>query len=115
MGSTHNVTTRPYTGRRKYRRFNVRYPVHGTFSSGNTVSEFDALSTNISIGGLLMKTASEILPHSLVSFALTIEVGMVRPIHLVGEGEVVRLEPALADACFAVAVACKRGIVQIHG
>jgi len=115
MGGANDITTPQRPERRKYRRFNLRYPVHGTFSFGNTVSEFDAVSLNVSIGGLLIETASEISPHSLVKFTMTLQGGMVvRPICLAGEGEAVRLEPAQPDACFAVAVACNRPIVNIE-
>jgi hypothetical protein len=113
MGDCNDVTTPPHLERRKYRRFNLRYPVHGTFSSENKVSEFDAVSTNVSIGGLLMETASEISPHSLVNFTMTLQGGMVvRPICLEGQGEAVRLGPAETGTCFLVAVTCKRPIAQ---
>ena len=113
MGNDKKMSTPPRLERRKYRRFNLRYPVHGTFCFRNTLSEFDAISRNVSIGGLLMETASEISPHSLVKFTITLQGGMVvRPMCLTGEGEAVRLEPVVANAHFAVAVACKRSIVH---
>ena len=115
MGEANDIAAQQHPERRKYRRFNLRYPVHGTFSFGNTVSEFDAVSRNVSIGGLLMETASEISQHSLVNFTMTLQGGIVvRPICLAGEGEAIRLEPAQPDACFAVAVACNRPIADME-
>ena len=115
MVDANDITVQQHPERRKYRRFNLRYPVHGTFASGNKVSDFHAVSRNVSIGGLLMETASEISPRSLVKFTMTLQGGMVvRPMCLTGEGEAVRLEPTVRDACFAVAVACKRPIVNIE-
>jgi hypothetical protein len=104
------------TERRKHRRFNLRCPVHGTFSCGNSTSDFDAVSRNVSIGGLLMETASEIPLHSLVSFTTTVQDDMVvHPIVLGGEGGVVRLEPAEAGVWSAIAVACTQPIAQLGG
>jgi len=115
MGNDKKMSTPPRLERRKYRRFNLRYPVHGTFCFRNTLSEFDAISRNVSIGGLLMETASEISPHSLVKFTITLQGGMVvRPMCLTGEGEAVRLEPTVAGTCFAVAVACKQPIANME-
>ena len=115
MGDANAITAQQHPERRKCRRFNLRYPVHGTFSFGNTVSEFDAVSRNVSIGGLLMETASEISLHSLLNFTMTLQGGIVvRPICLAGEGEAIRLEPAQPDACFAVAVACNRPIADME-
>jgi hypothetical protein len=100
---------------RKYRRFNLRYPVHVTFHSGNLVSELDAVSRNVSLGGMLLETAAVIPQHSPVSFLMTVQTGrMVQPIKLAGEGEVVRVENVPAGAGFAVAVACKYPIAQIE-
>lgn len=80
----------PYPRERKFRRFSLRYPVHVEFHSGNSVLELDAVSNNVSIGGMLLETASLIPPHSLVSFVMTVQGGPVlRPIQLKGEGEVV--------------------------
>jgi hypothetical protein len=100
---------------RKYRRFNLRYPVHVKFHSGSLVSELDAVSRNVSLGGMLLETAAVIPQHSPVSFLMTVQAGrMVHPIKLAGEGEVVRVENVAAGAGFAVAVECKHPIAQIE-
>ena len=104
----------PYSQQRRFRRFNLRYPVQVKFHAGSSVTELEAVSNNVSIGGLLLETARHIPPHSLVSFVMTVEGGpVVRPIQLAGEGEVVRVEPSRSAAGFAVAVECKRPVTQI--
>jgi len=104
---------RPY--KRKYPRFNRRYPVHVRFASGNLFSELDAVSRNVSLCGLLLETASIIPQHSPVSFVITLQgEQIVRPIELAGEGKVVRVEDVGTGAGFAVAIECKDPISQIE-
>ncbi len=109
-----NTTHSAAQKKRKYRRFGLRFPVHVKFRSGELVSEIDAVSSNVSIGGLLMQTTSEIPRHSPVSFSMTVQGGtVISPILLAGEGEVVRVEPSGPGAGFAIALACKHPIAQI--
>lgn len=99
---------------RKYRRFSLKYPVHVKFHSGKAVCEVDGLSRNVSIGGLLLETATLIPQHSAVSFVMTLQGGpLVRPIALASEAKVVRVEPAGADTGFVIALKCKRPITGI--
>jgi hypothetical protein len=115
MGNRGDISNPPDRRERKFPRFKLRYPVHGKFYSGKAVSEFDAVSRNVSIGGLLLETASEIPRHSSVTFTMTIQGGRtIHPIRLVGEGEVVRVEPSGPGAWFAIALACKHPIAQIE-
>jgi hypothetical protein len=108
------IAPSPRPQERRFRRFSLRYPVHVTFHAANCVAEFDAVSNNVSIGGLLLETACHIPPHSLVSFVMTVQGGpVVRPIQLTGDGEVVRVEPRKSAAGFAVAVECKRPVTQV--
>jgi len=115
MGNRGDMTNPPDRQERKYPRFKLRCSVHGKFYSGKAFSEFDAVSKNVSIGGLLLETTSEIPRHSPVSFTMTIEGGrVIHPIRLAGEGEVVRVEPSRPGAWFAIALACKHPIAQIE-
>jgi hypothetical protein len=111
-----NHAARPLAAQeRKYRRFPLRYPVHVSFPLGNSVSELQAVSQNVSIGGLLLETPSPIPQHCSVSFTMTVQGGPVaRPIELVGEGRVVRIEPRGPGAGFAIAVECNRPISQME-
>jgi hypothetical protein len=104
-----------YARERRYRRFNLNYPVHVKFRSGNSVSELDATSRNVSLGGMLLETASPIPERTPVSFVMTLGGGrIVRPIELTGDGHVVRVESSQAPSAYAIAVQCKNPITQIE-
>ena len=94
---------------RKYRRFSASYPVHVKFHLEDSVSELQAVTKDVSIGGLLLETRSPIPQRCPVDFIMTLHGGPVtRPIKVMGEGEVVRVEPHGLDAGFAIAIKCKR-------
>jgi hypothetical protein len=115
MGNRGDMTNPPDRHERKYPRFKLRYPVHGKFYSGEAVSEFDAVSRNVSICGLLLETASEIPRYSPITFTMTIQgAKIIHPIRLAGEGEVVRVEPSGPSGWFAIALVCKHSIAQIE-
>jgi PilZ domain len=115
MGKVNDIARPP--DRRKYRRFSVSYPVHMKFHFEDSVSELQAVTKNVSIGGLLIETASPIPQHCPVNFIMTLHGGaVIRPIQVVGEGEVVRVEPRGPGAGFAIAVKYKRPMSQMqHG
>ena len=99
---------------RKYRRFSLQYPVHLKVDSADLMIEFEAISRNISICGLLLEASSLIPQHTPVSFTVTVkhhELG--RPIQFVGEGRVVRVDPNTEEDVFAIAVECQRPISQV--
>ena len=78
---------------RKHRRFLVSYPVHVKFHLEDSASELQAVTKDVSIGGLLLETASPIPQHCPVDFIMTLHGGPVtRPIQVIGEGEVARVE-----------------------
>ena len=95
---------------RKYRRFSVSYPVHVKFHFEDSFSELQAVTKDVSVGGLLIETASPIPQHCPVDFIMTLHGGPVIPIQVVGEGDVVRVEPHGPGAGFAIAIKCKREI-----
>ena len=96
---------------RKYRRFSVSYPVHVKFHFEDSVSELQAVTKDVSVGGLLIETASPIPQHCPVDFIMTLHGGpVIRPVQVVGEGDVVRVEPHGPGAGFAIAIKCKREI-----
>jgi hypothetical protein len=99
---------------RRYRRFSLHYPVRVKVQSDDLITEFEAVSRNISIGGLLLETAALIPRDTPVSFVVTAagrDPG--HAIQFIGEGKVVRVDPA-AKAAFAIAVECQRPIAQIN-
>ena len=112
MGKLNDLALAP--GRpeqRKYRRFSVSYPVHVKFHFEDSVSELQAVTKDVSVGGLLIETASPIPQHCPVDFIMTLHGGpVIRPVQVVGEGDVVRVEPHGPGAGFAIAIKCKREI-----
>jgi hypothetical protein len=99
---------------RKYRRFQLQYPVRLKAHTADLMVEFEAVSKNISVCGLLVETYSMIPQHTLVSFVVTVEAWELgRPIQFVGEGKVVRVDPKAKQELFAIAVECQRPITQI--
>jgi hypothetical protein len=97
---------------RKYRRFNLQFPVRVKVHSADSVVELEAITTNVSMGGLLLQTSAMIPQHTAVNFIMTVKT--VHPVQLVGEGTVVRVNPADAEALFAVAVECKHPLVDME-
>jgi len=125
---------------RKFRRFNLRYPVHVEFRSrepvfqvdtssrnvnagGLLLVEFhskepvfqvDTVSRNVSAGGLLLEAHLLIPQGTSVSFVMILRGSQfVHPIELAGEGEVVRVEPGGPEAGFGIAVKCTSPISRI--
>lgn len=98
---------------RKYRRYNLRCPVHVQFHAGDSVSELDAVSRNVSVGGMLLEAGTSIPQHCPVMLTMTLQGHpIVHPIQLTAEGRVVRIEPS--DPGFAIAVECNRPLSQVE-
>jgi hypothetical protein len=113
MGKLNDIARSPDC--RKYRRFSVSCRVHVKFHFEDSISELQAITKNLSIGGFLIETASPIPQHCPVNFTMTLHGGLViRPLQVVGEGKVVRVEPHGPGAGFAIAVKCKRPISQVQ-
>jgi hypothetical protein len=105
----------PYQRERKYRRFDLQFPVHLSFPASGTVRELDTVSRNVSIGGLLLKANDSLPPHTQVSLIIEVKAPQLRrPVRLVGEGQVVRVEQLEPGAGFAIAIECKRPIAEIE-
>lgn len=104
---------------RRYRRFNLRYPVHVSFYYHGVESQVDTVSENVSIGGLLLASASPIPTGSAVSFVITVTgPSALRPIVLSGGGQVVRVEGSRVRSGYSMAVHCKTPLTQfvaVHG
>lgn len=99
---------------RTCRRFNLSYPVHVRFCSGQVVSEVEAVSRNISTGGLLLDCPVLIPQHSEIDFVISLSGRRLRPVKLTGEGTVVRVERSRARPDFSIAVECKKSMTQIE-
>jgi hypothetical protein len=100
--------------KRKFRRFNLEYVVSLRFPSGDVMAEAGAVTRNISLGGLLLESASVIHYGTPVEFAITMRGGLIsRPVKLTGAGQVVRVQPGEAADKFAIAVACSQPITEL--
>jgi hypothetical protein len=98
---------------RKHRRFNLQHPVRLKIRSTDSMVEFDAVSRNVGMGGVLLETSSIIPQNTLVSFVITVlSAQVVRPIRFVGEGKVVRVDVKAAEGVFDIAVECERPIIR---
>lgn len=115
MADPANPRRQPRPKERRYRRFSLRYPVSVKFDLGNSVSELRAVSRNISIGGVLLEADLALPQHCDVRFIMTVlEHHIIGPTQIIGEGEVVRVEPRGSGAGFAIAVKCKRPISELR-
>ena len=116
MAKLTHTGPRSHTRERRYRRFNLRYPVKVKLDLGNSGSELRAISNNISLGGILLEANAAIPHHSNVSFIVTVRGhDIIGPTQIAGEGEVVRVEPHCSGAGFAIAVKCNRPISELRG
>jgi hypothetical protein len=92
----------------------MRYPVQVTFGAGDSVSELEAITSNISLGGMLLEAATSIPTHHYVSFRVAVpETDVVGALQLAGEGQVVRVESHQSGKGFSIAVKCKRPISKL--
>lgn len=99
---------------RRFRRFDLSYPVHVKFASGDSMVEVDAVSRNVSLGGLFLDSMSAIPRGSQVEFTITLGGAIPRLIILGGTGEVVRVEKRQEANSFGIAVACAQPMQQIE-
>jgi hypothetical protein len=104
-----------YPKERRYRRFDFQFPVCLSFPSAGVVRKLEAVSKNVSIGGLLLKSGDQIPPHTHVSLTMDVRSPWSsRAVRLLAEGEVVRVEPLGPGAGYAIAVQCKRPIREME-
>lgn len=100
---------------RTYRRFKLEFPVRLKFERGRSTEEVEGVSKNLSIGGLLVRSALPVPQHTLVTFVLSVHgYHSLRPVHLTGGGEVVRVEVAEAEGAYMMAVRCGSPVVELE-
>jgi len=103
-----------YQAARRHPRFSLRYPVSLKFQQGKSTGEVQAISRNVSIGGLLVEACAAIPESSSVTFTLTVDGRpSLRPIQLGGKGRVVRVQRPGEDGKFTIAVECSDPISEI--
>ena len=100
---------------RRFRRFNIEYPVIVQYQIGGTNAEVKAVTKNVSIGGILISSAIVIPLHTPIKFRICIRKDKAaRCIHLAGEGKVVRVERAENEGEVAIAVECDVPITHLE-
>jgi hypothetical protein len=114
MHSTPGFPTSKFQERR-YRRFDLQFPVSLSFAAGESTRELDAVSENVSVGGLLLRASDQVPLQTQVSLVLkVITPSTKRLVQLKGEGKVVRIEPLGDTPGFALAVECKKPICEME-
>lgn len=100
---------------RSYRRFALAFPVRLKYQTESMTAEIETVSQNLSIGGLLVRSASPVPEHTNVSFVLSVHGRhAIRPIHLQGEGQIVRIETGEGEGTFVMAVKCNAPVTQLE-
>src|SRR5215469_915250 len=100
---------------RRFRRFNIEYPVLVQYQTCGTTAEVEAVTKNVSIGGILISSAIVIPLHTPIRFRICIRKDKAaRSIHLAGEGKVVRVERAENKGEVAIAVECDVPITHLE-
>ncbi len=98
----------PHAHVRKFRRFDLQFPVSLFCAAGEVARRIEGTSKNVSLGGLLVNTREQLPIGTKVG--LTMELSgrnTGRAIRLSAEGEVVRVETKAADSDYAIAVRCE--------
>ena len=113
MQSSRKKLAQLYARQRRYRRFALRVPVRLTFSCEGILQNVETLSRNVSVGGLLLETVDAIPLRTPVTLRMDLRSLSGRPISLVAEGKVVRVESSALDTTFAIAVECNHSITEM--
>lgn len=104
-----------YLRERKYRRFNLHFPVSLSYPAAGEVRELETISKNVSVGGVLVTATDQLALHTPVNLTMNVVGPRFRhPVKLLGEGEVVRVESLGSGAGFAIAVQCKHPIREME-
>lgn len=83
--------------------------------TAHAVTAVDAVTRNISLGGLLLESPCLIPCHTAVEFIITLQSGVIsRPVKLKGAGQIVRVEPGRTAEKFAIAVACSQLLSELE-
>ena len=100
---------------RSYRRYDLEFPVLLRFQDGGVFAQCEGVSKNLSVGGLLVRSVVPLPLHTPAQFTLIMHGrNAVRPVHIVGEGEVVRVTASVTDGAFLIAVQCKTPVTQLE-
>jgi hypothetical protein len=100
---------------RNHRRFRLEFPVRLRFKRGSITAEIEAVSKNLSVSGLLVRSLLSVPEHTAVTFVLSVHGSQsLRPVHLRGEGEIVRVESVEPEGTFIMAVKCDAPVAELE-
>jgi hypothetical protein len=100
---------------RRHNRFTLQFPVRLSFPVEGAIRELDTMSKNVGACSVLLQAQDSVPVHTPVSLTMTVRgVRAGRPILLLGDGEVVRVERLAKGAGFALAIACDRPIAEME-
>ena len=100
---------------RNHRRFKLEFPVRLRFQRGSTTAEIETVSKNLSVDGLLVRSLLPVPEHTAVTFVLSVHGSQsLRPVHLMGEGEIVRVENVEAEGTYVMAVKCDAPVAELE-
>ncbi len=104
-----------YPRERKYRRFDLQFPVALSFPAGEVAQKLEGVSENVSLGGLLVNAGDHLPLYTRVNLIMkVVSPRSRRPVLLRGEGRVVRVEYLGAGGRFAIAVQCEQPITEME-
>ena len=100
---------------RRFQRFNLQCRVDLRFGACTDPKQLTATTKNVSVGGFLLIAGTAIPVDTPVTFVMTVRGNsLVRPVHLSGTGQIIRLQPDKSGASFSIAVECITPIVQME-
>jgi len=115
MRQAHPNSPARYPKERRYRRFNLQFPVSLSFPAAGRVHELFAVTKNVSIGGLLLKTGDPIPVQTQVSLRMDVRrPWSIHPVRLIGDGMVVRVENLGQRDGYAIAIECAQAITEME-
>ena len=99
--------------RRRHSRFLLTSSITLVLKQGTCSQPVDAVTENISLGGILVRVPCPLPEHAKVGFVVDVRgTFQQKGIRLKGTGRVVRLEPGRAPGEFLAAIKCSRPMYQ---
>lgn len=104
----------PYAKARRHSRFDLQFPVSLRFAFQGEIREIRGVSENVSIKGLLLKAGDRVPPRTPVSVTMDVRgPWFQRDVRLVARGVVARTETLVNADGFAIAIECRRPMVEM--
>lgn len=98
---------------RKHRRFELIFPVELRLKGGKATKKIETVSRNVSIGGMLLDSATSLPLFTNVTFTIEMEGPSHVPIELKGKGKIVRIQGRDSSG-FGIAVECVPPIAEME-